>query len=81
MACKINLKTHIMANKKVFEELQIIVTDLAQQAGGHRIRSRSFASEGFSKLAEKCAEYAAEERSLSLSNVYASRIGSCSSCD
>ena len=52
-----------MANKeKILEGLQIIVTDLAQQADSHAIQSRVFASEGFTKLAEKYAEHAAEER-------------------
>lgn len=51
-----------MANAKVIEGLQIIVTDLAQQADGHALQSRIFAAEGFSKLAEKYAEHAAEER-------------------
>lgn len=52
----------IMANAKVIEGLQIIVTDLAQQADGHALQSRIFAAEGFSKLAEKYAEHATEER-------------------
>ena len=52
-----------MANKeKILEGLQIIVTDLAQQADGHAIQSRIFASEGFTKLADKYAEHASEER-------------------
>ncbi len=51
-----------MADVKVIEGLQIIVTDLAQQADGHAIQSRLFASEGFTKLAEKYAEHAVEER-------------------
>ena len=51
-----------MAKEKVLEGLQIIVTDLAQQADGHAIQSRIFASEGFSKLADKYAEHAQEER-------------------
>lgn len=49
-------------NQKLLEGLQIIVTDLAQQADGHAIQSRIFAAQGFSKLAEKYAEHAAEER-------------------
>jgi len=52
----------IMANEKVIAGLQQIVTDLAQQADGHAIQSRIFASEGFSKLADKYAEHAVEER-------------------
>lgn len=51
-----------MSNEKVLEGLQIIVTDLAQQADGHAIQSRIFAAEGFSKLADKYAEHAEEER-------------------
>lgn len=51
-----------MTNEKVMAGLQTIVTELAQQADGHAIQSRIFASEGFSKLAEKYAEHAAEER-------------------
>ena len=51
-----------MTNEKVIAGLQTIVTELAQQADGHAIQSRIFASEGFSKLAEKYAEHAAEER-------------------
>lgn len=51
-----------MSNKKVIAGLQTIVTDLAQQADGHAIQSRIFANEGLTKLAEKYAEHAAEER-------------------
>lgn len=51
-----------MANVKVLEALQIIITDLAQQADGHALQSRVFASEGFTKLADKYAEHASEER-------------------
>ena len=51
-----------MANEKIIEGLQVIVTDLAQQADGHALQSRIFASEGFSKLADKYAEHAEEER-------------------
>lgn len=46
-------------NKKILEGLQIIVTDLAQQADGHAIQSKIFAAQGFSKLGEKYAEHAA----------------------
>ena len=49
-------------NEGIIGGLQMIVTDLAQQADGHAIQSRVFASQGFSKLAEKYAEHAAEER-------------------
>lgn len=51
-----------MANEKVIAGLQTIVTNLSQQADGHQIQSRVFASAGFSKLAEKYAEHAEEER-------------------
>lgn len=51
-----------MSKEKILEGLQIIVTDLAQQADGHQIQSRVFASEGFTKLADKYAEHAEEER-------------------
>lgn len=51
-----------MSKEKILEGLQIIVTNLAQQADGHQIQSRIFASEGFSKLADKYAEHASEER-------------------
>ena len=47
---------------KIVEGLQVIVTDLAQQADGHEIQSRIFASQGFTKLADKYAEHADEER-------------------
>ena len=49
-------------DKKIIAGLQVIVTALSQQADGHAIQSRVFASEGFTKLAEKYAEHAAEER-------------------
>ncbi|MBR7007656.1 MAG: hypothetical protein IKH90_03380 [Ruminococcus sp.] len=48
--------------KKLIEGLQVIVTDLAQQADGHAIQSKIFAAQGFSKLGEKYAEHATEER-------------------
>lgn len=50
--------------KKMFaaEGLQIIVTQLAQQADGHLIQSRIFASQGLEKLAKKYEEHAEEER-------------------
>ena len=52
-----------MADKeKIIAGLQAIVTGLSQQADGHAIQSRVFASEGFAKLADKYAEHAAEER-------------------
>ena len=49
-------------NKNVIKGLQTIVTELAQQADGHIIQSRIFASQGFSKLAKQYEEHAAEER-------------------
>jgi len=47
---------------KILEGLQVIVTDLAQQADGHELQARIFASQGFSKLADKYNEHASEER-------------------
>lgn len=49
-------------NVKVYEGMQAIVTQLSQQADQHAVQSRVFASEGFSKLADKYAEHAEEER-------------------
>lgn len=46
----------------VVNGLQMIVTQLSQQADGHVIQSRIFASEGFSKLSDKYAQHADEER-------------------
>ena len=51
-----------MSSGKIIAELQVIVTNLAQQADGHLIQSRVFAAKGFSKLASKYAEHATEER-------------------
>ena len=48
--------------EQIIAGLQAIVTDLSQQADGHAIVSRVFAAQGFSKLAEKYAEHATEER-------------------
>lgn len=47
---------------KVTEGLQTIVTQLAQQADGHQIQARIFASQGLSKLAKQYEDHAAEER-------------------
>ena len=47
---------------KIIEGLQVIVTDLAQQADGHELQARIFASQGFTKLADKYKEHASEER-------------------
>ena len=49
-------------NKKIIEGLQAIITGLSQQADGHAIESKIFAAQGFSKLGDKYAEHAAEER-------------------
>ena len=49
-------------NEQIIAGLQAIVTGLSQQAEGHMIQSRIFADQGFSKLADKYAEHAAEER-------------------
>lgn len=48
-------------NDKVICGLQTIVTQLAQQADGHVIQSRIFASQGLTKLAAQYEEHAAEE--------------------
>ena len=48
--------------EKIIEGLQVIVTQLDQQSDGHLIQSRIFASQGLTKLAEKYAEHAEEER-------------------
>ena len=50
-----------MNKEKICEGLQIIVTELAQQADGHLIQSRIFAAQGLTKLAEKFAEHSTEE--------------------
>ena len=52
----------IKMDNKVITGLQTIVTELAQQADGHLIQSRLFASQGLSKLAKQYEEHAAEER-------------------
>lgn len=49
-------------NNEVIAGLQAIITGLSQQATGHAIQSRIFASQGFSKLAEKYAEHVEEEQ-------------------
>lgn len=51
-----------MTKEKIIADLQVIVTNLAQQADGHLIQSRIFAAKGFRKLASKYAEHATEER-------------------
>ena len=49
-------------NEKLISGLQTIITELSQQADGHNIQSRIFASKGFNKLANKYAEHVNEER-------------------
>lgn len=51
-----------MDNKTIIDGLQAIVTGLSQQADGHAVQAVIFANQGFSKLAKKYAEHAAEER-------------------
>ncbi len=52
-----------MADKdKLIKGMQIIVTELSQQADGHAIESRLFGAAGLTKLQEKYAEHAEEER-------------------
>lgn len=51
-----------MENKQYLEGLQMIITQVSQQADGHMIQSRVFKAEGFNKLADKYAEHATEER-------------------
>lgn len=49
-------------NEALIQGLQAIVTALSQQADQHAMQARIFASEGFSKLDEKYAGHAEEER-------------------
>ncbi|MBE2986589.1 bacterioferritin (cytochrome b1) [Campylobacter sp. RM12920] len=52
-----------MSNKnEIIKSLQFLVTNLSQAADLHAMQSRIFASQGFSKLAEKYKEHVAEER-------------------
>ena len=52
-----------MADKdKLIKAMQIIVTELSQQADGHAIESRLFGAAGLTKLQEKYTEHAEEER-------------------
>ena len=51
-----------MTNNKIIDNLQIIVTNLAQQAEGHFIQSKIFEAKGFLKLAQKYKEHTEEER-------------------
>ena len=57
-----NLVLNSALTGKIICGLQVIVTQLAQQADGHLIQSRIFASQGLTKLAEKYAEHSTEER-------------------
>lgn len=52
-----------MADKdKLIKGMQVIVTELSQQADGHAIESRLFGAAGLTKLQEKYVEHAEEER-------------------
>ncbi len=51
-----------MTNENLIKAMQMIVSELSQQADGHMIQSKVFGSEGFPKLAEKYAAHAEEER-------------------
>lgn len=42
-----------MAKERIIKGLQLIVTNLSQQAIGHKIQAKVFASQGFSKLEKK----------------------------
>ena len=57
-----NLILNNALTDKIICSLQVIVTQLSQQADGHLIQSRIFAGQGLTKLAEKYAEHATEER-------------------
>ncbi len=48
--------------EKLISDMQFIVTHLSQQADGHAIQSRIFASMGLAKLEAKYVEHAEEER-------------------
>lgn len=51
-----------MSVEKNIANLQVIITNLAQQAEGHFIQSKVFGAKGFKKLAEKYKEHTEEER-------------------
>lgn len=53
---------HMEQKERILAGLQAIVTGLSQQADEHVIQSRIFADQGYSKLADKYAEHATEER-------------------
>ena len=48
--------------EKIISDLQILVTELSQQADGHLIQSRIFAAQGLNKLAKNYEEHTEEER-------------------
>ena len=50
-----------MDNQKSIQALQAYATGLAAQSLQHKVQSKIFASQGFSKLGEKYAEHAEEE--------------------
>ena len=50
-----------MDKKKSIEALQAYATGLAAQSLQHKVQSKIFASQGYSKLGEKYAEHAEEE--------------------
>ena len=50
-----------MDKNKSIQALQAYATGLAAQSLQHKVESKVFASQGFSKLGEKYAEHAAEE--------------------
>jgi len=50
-----------MLNENIINGLQLIVTNLSQQAIGHKIQSKVFTSQGFTKLGDKYAEHCDEE--------------------
>ena len=51
-----------MSAEKNIANLQVIITNLAQQAECHFIQSKVFGAKGFEKLAEKYKEHTEEER-------------------
>lgn len=51
-----------MSSEKIISGLQAIVTGLSQQADGHEIQSKIFASQGLNKLSQKYADHVTEER-------------------
>ena len=53
---------NFISAEKNIANLQIIVTNLAQQAEGHFIQAKIFEAKCFLKLAKKYKEYTEEER-------------------